>query len=1377
MNKRTRAYETIRYRDVELASVPICVSSKRVVKLMEEDYIELHFTLENATYFPVGAYCDDELFGKFYITEEQMPKYNTSTGGYDYELKMEAWYRVWKQKLFMLTAVDIERNEEYRKEAEWYLTKPIKEQMREFCVNLQLCGYIGKKYNFRGDDEDLSKFIYIHTANIPSYSQSLTMTYSKNNLLDSLGDIAETWNCEWWVVGNEENFVIHFGKCEVDDVKTLELGVNVESMEANNDTSDSGTKLFCYGAEDNLPNTYRKELRLKMGQCWNRRFNAYYGSEKLDFGGTKNKDGSITDGLLPYGTWVNIRIKGGTGLSKAYDVKAEAGQDVDTLIYTRFKEDKPDVDLPIRYVRDYRFSIQCKFGDEIVQVIDQASEGRYEELKGSAAPDWIRFICEMSVCIYDNGTWKVEGYYPYALSHEEWYALSKNHSHLELQGHGDYSSTYDFNLWTLHSTALTMAMPEKNSNGNYSGKKSEYLVCTAGASNADDMLIYLDEYNWRLTVPALDTNFGLLQEFDIYPEVLTWWEGEESNTYAPNKDFNDMGGEDFDEYKVRIYSDRAMPLWLWAEYSKETKMLVYNESTQSFTYDGITLKLTTDGTALESDRLMWADNPHQFSEGAITDVANLWLFKATYIIQTEQSRFTYISYVYEDDVHDIVEEYRQIYELTLEATENDGLLANRKARNTVDDSGRADIIRLNCCADADNAQYETIHISCKEQKPLVKVGVRYVPEAVKAMVKLTYTMGVSNTLDAIDADSISDNGQYYVRLVGSEPIYKNIDMQSAQAGVLTYTTVEFSVPASDKDANATFVKTARVVPMLIFNAQVAYYDANGKLIDSLHDDIDKTVSSKIEVLPETDDNPTFQIKVEGTAFILRAKIAKFDGGSPYRDFWMEEYDTDTSFIQDGLEFVLESPEDYRVPYRYYTNAIDDPSSLLGIASKRLQLPRYNAEEYAQYKDKYNLSLIYDSNGREWITRNGWAYRNGAIVPIAYIENPNSSDLQELCITTDNIYPMAKFLVASVRTTDEQQKEEVEGESKSDAVTWYWKQYHITLMQANGDAVKFSQKYIRENSQELQLRFLVPEDVKEYADNGTLAADYSELLKNCRLAGMTFGDEFNDKIGDYEQDHAIARNDDFGAMLPNDTLYPALHDPVTLMNWNVRAMASMGLIASAEYSLLDYAFEYIDALKEGNFTFDCTMMSDPNEDYNIIGQRVLVKNAGLQKDKETRVIAYELKLDIPYDSPSITCGETEAYSRLKMLEKGVKELKSPVIQNTYYSRTGLTAADFGDGYVMNIETGGDTLIGRGETKVLVCTVYDALNRDVTYQVKAWQVARDSGNEAADAVWNKDHDRFAGTLDITLDDLQDANKVKFTFTATMKDEETAQAILYA
>ena len=89
---------------------------------MKEDYIVLPFSVPEPIYFKLGDYVDlsgvldDSLGGllsKVYeVTDLQKPSFNASTAGYDYELKLDAYYWKWKNKISntLLNMLDMKRH-------------------------------------------------------------------------------------------------------------------------------------------------------------------------------------------------------------------------------------------------------------------------------------------------------------------------------------------------------------------------------------------------------------------------------------------------------------------------------------------------------------------------------------------------------------------------------------------------------------------------------------------------------------------------------------------------------------------------------------------------------------------------------------------------------------------------------------------------------------------------------------------------------------------------------------------------------------------------------------------------------------------------------------------------------------------------------------------------------------------------------------------------------------------------------------------------------------------------------------------------------------------------------------------------------------------
>lgn len=245
MEERSRSIVEIKRSaspaDIVVASVLITEGSVRVFSLMQSDYIQLNFSLGSAVYFEIGDYVDDEIFGRFVVTSHQMPNYNVNTGGYDYTLKLDKEYRLWANKMFMLTTLD-QNQQRIRKENDWCLTDKLSVHLEEVIHNLTILGY-NYSYQIENTAEHAQEVKYIQ--------------YTNKDILSSLTAMANEWQCEWWVEGS----VIHLGKCEtVGSLMDFELGVSVESMTIQKNVNKYLNKIFAYGSTQNIPFNYRKKL-------------------------------------------------------------------------------------------------------------------------------------------------------------------------------------------------------------------------------------------------------------------------------------------------------------------------------------------------------------------------------------------------------------------------------------------------------------------------------------------------------------------------------------------------------------------------------------------------------------------------------------------------------------------------------------------------------------------------------------------------------------------------------------------------------------------------------------------------------------------------------------------------------------------------------------------------------------------------------------------------------------------------------------------------------------------------------------------------------------------------------------------------------------
>ena len=228
-------------------STPINKGAKGKFTLMKEDYIILPFSVSEPVYFKLGDYVDlsgvldDSLGGlmskRYEIVDLQLPTFNSSTGGYDYQLRLDAYYWKWKNKIFKYTP------EHAGYEASWSLTAALDVQLGVFLRNLKALGY-----NYRGKDFEFSIDSTVE-------NKAVAMTYDNTSLLDALFSMAgeDKWNCDCWITDN----IIHFGRNEYGDSVKLELGVEVSSMTRSESKGTFATRIYAFGSTKNIPENYR----------------------------------------------------------------------------------------------------------------------------------------------------------------------------------------------------------------------------------------------------------------------------------------------------------------------------------------------------------------------------------------------------------------------------------------------------------------------------------------------------------------------------------------------------------------------------------------------------------------------------------------------------------------------------------------------------------------------------------------------------------------------------------------------------------------------------------------------------------------------------------------------------------------------------------------------------------------------------------------------------------------------------------------------------------------------------------------------------------------------------------------------------------------
>lgn len=294
------------------------------------------------------------------------------------------------------------------------------------------------------------------------------------------------------------------------------------------------------------------------------------------------------------------------------------------------------------------------------------------------------------------------------------------------------------------------------------------------------------------------------------------------------------------------------------------------------------------------------------------------------------------------------------------------------------------------------------------------------------------------------------------------------------------------------------------------------------------------------------------------------------------------------------------------------------SVALGVVTDRLMLPKGT-----DYIDLYK----YDTEGnRVYITDSAYTADTNTEMP--------SEEVVENTIVFDDVYPKQDATITDVFVYRKAPIKDSEGNVVK-KIPIYW---------CKVDGFIFDRKYLLEGKT-IQMMF-----------------------QSGLLLGMTFDVTFNpanDAVkhpdGSVNQDAQrweLVYNTDYGRELPDETLKPSVGDKIVFINFDAKLVTEGDMVADAEKKLYTTAVDYIKKQATDNQTYDCTIMCDVARDgFTLdVGQRVRLVNAAFfRTPRKSRVIGWEIPLDIPYDNPVYTIGEAVSYSTIGTLSKSVEAL--------------------------------------------------------------------------------------------------------------------------
>lgn len=316
---------------------------------------------------------------------------------------------------------------------------------------------------------------------------------------------------------------------------------------------------------------------------------------------------------------------------------------------------------------------------------------------------------------------------------------------------------------------------------------------------------------------------------------------------------------------------------------------------------------------------------------------------------------------------------------------------------------------------------------------------------------------------------------------------------------------------------------------------------------------------------------------------------------------MSQSESKSSFITRLYAFG----SDKNIPSGYFSGADADVTTD-GIATDYLMLPNKDVDEEGYYsKDGYieNVNVV-----------------------------KNDSQAIEGVVKFEDEYPKVSCVVSAIKTYEST----VDNEDGTKNTATFWQ-----VTSNDSFATNFETSWIKKGLN-LMIRF----------ESGA-------------LTGMEFEVSFKiiDKVNYFE----IVANDTYGRTLPDSVMCPKIGDKFYLYNWDASKITDTPLIPDAQEALYVRAKNYYKKSMVDNSNFTCVLDSDKffnNGTYNYhpLGEQVkLINPLFSDTDKvgkhyrNSRIIGIEIKLDIPYDSPTYIVGEKAAYSRLGQLEDKVNSI--------------------------------------------------------------------------------------------------------------------------
>lgn len=359
------------------------------------------------------------------------------------------------------------------------------------------------------------------------------------------------------------------------------------------------------------------------------------------------------------------------------------------------------------------------------------------------------------------------------------------------------------------------------------------------------------------------------------------------------------------------------------------------------------------------------------------------------------------------------------------------------------------------------------------------------------------------------------------------------------------------------------------------------------------------------------------------------------GESQY--LWLKkEYKDLVGRLKKGKEFRLGDILFGKVPVSYFGESTDASIYAASVLNRNLKLPEtyYLSYSHSERNGIVEYDDIRFTTKEEEGKKEGWKECHGTYIDV--YDGIGDAELVEKVNIREDIYP---------RIGNESRGERIkqvglyntviDEDNPNEEIKRHYQYAFNTDFRFTDEAII--------SGQDLRVRFT------SGSMNGMeFDVQYYPTLKS----GLTMEDKTVFESVNGADCFVISNNQDYGVELPNNIIFPKAGDEFILIGFDPTALDDDdGMVEKAEERLLADAVKRANQIRNNTATYTATLYADEKTDIDrfYIGRMVKVTDTATNTKRVSRVLGYDVFLDIPYDHPSFTIGQSAEYSRLRSIE--------------------------------------------------------------------------------------------------------------------------------